>query len=190
MSNESVVQIAQLTPLLKLTAFAHLPIPPGTTVEARDWLTLDLEKYFSEPGTYELQAKMANDDRTQIIESNIISFEVTQPTGIDLLAFNLIRNSTIQNLLFSGAEFRQAENTLRQLGSLYPTTAYGKSASFVLGEVYFFRKDYVQALAYLTRLENANDFIHAEKVRMYLAEIRRIAAPEPSIKQPKSNKPS
>jgi hypothetical protein len=66
------------------------------------------------------------------------------------------------------------KNTLGAITTRFPNSVYAKGSSFVLGEVYFGRKNYSQALLNLLRLENDRDFIFAEKVRNYLAEIRRL----------------
>lgn len=167
--------VGQRTALLKMIGFKNGAIAPGITIEAREWLTLNLRKYFPNPGVYEIQAVLGNDDGTQSLESNAIDVEVTEPTGNDLLAHKMIRNSGFEDFLFSGAEFEQVESTLLQLSTLYPNTRYGLSASFVLGEVYYFRKDYVRALAHLIRLEGLQDFVYFDKVGRYLSEIRRAA---------------
>ena len=168
------VLINMLSPILSLTRVKNVAIAPGTSSEAKEWLTLALDRYFPEPGTYQLQAELANEDRTQFIQSNTINIEIKQPIGVDFEAYNLIRNSPMQEALFSGAEFDRAKDTLEAIKTRFPTSAYARGAFFVLGEAYFSRRQYGQALANLIRLENDRDFIFAEKVRNYLAEIRRL----------------
>ena len=56
--------------------------------------------------------------------------------------------------------------------------------SFVLGENYFYDRNYPQALVHLLRLENDSNFAYAEKVRRYLAEIRRINSLQTGTKKP------
>ncbi len=164
------------TAILTYTSNTNVEMLPGAVVEAREWLTLGLNKYFPEPGSYELQTVLANDDRTQYIESNTISIEIREPTGADRPAYNFIKNSSFQDYLFSGAEFNKVKGTLERLNTLHPNTPYARSASFVLGENYYYGRLYPQALVNLLRLEADNDFIFADKVRKYLAEIRRSAA--------------
>jgi len=170
-------QLEQLTALLKLVGHRNSEVLPGSNYESRQWLTLDLATYFPIPGAYELRARLYNEDGSQFIESNVVSIAIREPAGPDRAAYNFIRNSTFQDYLFSGAEFSKVKNTLERLTTLYPNSPYARNASFVLGENYFYGRNYPQALVNLLRLENDNDFIHAEKVRRYLAEIRRAQAP-------------
>jgi hypothetical protein len=166
--------ISQLTPLSSLTEYKNIEISPNASYTAKEWITLGLNMDFPEPGTYEIQAVLANADRTQFIESNKVSIEIQEPTGSDREAYNLIKNSPSKEYLFSGAQFNKVKNTLEAITTRFPNSVYAKGSSFVLGEVYFGRKNYSQALLNLLRLENDRDFIFAEKVRNYLAEIRRL----------------
>ncbi len=168
------VPITMLDPLLKLIKYTNVPLEPQESVESKDLLTLGLARYFPEPGSYEIQASLASSDYSDVIESNIVTITIGEPTGTNRAAYNFIKNSSFQEYLFSGAEFNEVRKTLESVKTLYPTSSYARNASFVLGENYFYGRNYPQALINLARLENDNDFAHAAKVKKYLSEIRAI----------------
>lgn len=166
-------------------SFKNIEIEPSESSEATEFVTLGLNKYFPEPGIYELQAVLYNADGTQSIESNTVTIEIQEPSGINRNAYNLIKNSSFQDYLFSGAEFKKVKNTLEAITTRFPNSAYAKNSFYLLGEVYFYDKQYPKALTNLLRLENDNGFIFAEKVKNYLTEIRRL----PQAQQINEEKP-
>lgn len=171
--NKEKLQIYPLTTMQGLTSIKNVAITPDTSFEAKEWITLHLNKYFSEPGIYELQAILANSDRTQTIESNIINVEIQEPTGTERNVYNLIKNSSFQEHLFSDFEFDKKKNILERIANQFSNSSYAQNAFFVLGERHFARRQYPQALVYFVRLENDNGFFFSEKVRKYLTEIRQ-----------------
>lgn len=166
------VLISALHPIHELTRYSNVPIESGESVDGKELITLGLAKYFGVAGSYEVQAVLTNHDGTELIESNIVVINVQEPTGANRSAYNLIRNSSFRDYLFSGLEFDDTKSILERLKTLYPNSPYTRNATFVLGENYFHDGRFVPALANLVRLENDNEFVHAEKVRKYLAEIR------------------
>lgn len=167
------VAIGNQSPLSTLAYFINTQVAPGTVAETKGLITIGMNTYFPEPGVYEIQAGLSNDDGTQRIESNKVNIEIKMPTGANLAAYNLIKNSPMYDVFFSGMRFFQAEEVLNTITIMHPNTPYGKHSAFLLGESYFHLKRYPQALSNLIRLENDRDFIFADKVRNYLAEIRR-----------------
>lgn len=165
--------ISPLTTISGLYGLKNIVVPPGDSYEAKEWIILNLNKYLPEPGIYELQAILANDDGTQTIESNVISIEIQEPNGANRNAYNLIKNSSFQEHLFSDMEFEKKKNVLERIANQYSNSSYAQNAYFVLGERHFIRRQYAQALAYFVRLENDNGFFFADKVRNYLAVIRQ-----------------
>ncbi len=166
--------ISQFTPLRKNSGYKNSEIAPGLSYEGKDWITLGLNIDLPEPGIYELQAVLENADGTQSIESNKINIEIKDPTGIDQEVYNVIKNSPSKEYLFSGAEFDKVKTTLETLKVKFPNSGYAKSIFFVLGERYFLRKQYGQALSNLIKLENDKDFILTQKVKNYIDEIREL----------------
>lgn len=160
----------------KFTTFTHSSIGPQQSVVGKDLIKLGLDRLFAESGSYEIQATLASSDGKTLIESNRIQITSQAPTAVDLAAYNLIRDASFPEGVFSGREFDRAKNTLETITRLHPNTAYARYASFVLGENYFYRKNYARSLLHLVKLENNTDFVYAEKVREYLDEIRRISA--------------
>lgn len=174
--------MGQFSQLSKFVSYTNVEIPPNSVSEAKEWIMLGLNQYFSEPGTYEIKAVILNDDRTQSVESNTVSIEIQQPIGNDRTAYNLIKNSSFQEYLFSGDNFDKIKNTLETIIVKFPNSSYVRNASFVLGERHFVRKQYARALTYLLKLEYDDEFIFREKVKDYLAEIRR-QAPGQQVKE-------
>lgn len=172
-SNEKVA-IGRQSALAHYAVFTNVKLTPGESYETKGWITIGLHKYFPEPGTYELQAGLTSDDGSQYIESNKLTVEIKMPTGADRNAYNLIKNSSLEDFLFSGMKFDKAKDILETLTVMHANTPYAKSASFLLGETHFNQKQYQQALKNLIRLENDRDFIFADKVKNYLEEIREL----------------
>ena len=166
-------QIYPLTTLTGLMGIKNSEVLPGSSCEAKEWISLGVRRYFPEAGTYELQATLRNDNGTQVIESNRITIDIQEPTGRDREVYNLIRNSPRVDYLFTDAEFDKNENILETIATRFQNSNYAKSAFYVLGEEHYIRKQHQQALVYFLRLENDNGFIFAEKVRKYLASIRQ-----------------
>ena len=175
-NNEPELEVTPLSPISGLFGRSHSEVPPGGGSLANEWLTINLSKYFAEPGNYELRAVLYNADRTQSVESNRITIEIHEPAGTDRMVYNLIRDSSYRDYLFSGAEFLKVKSTLEQITTRYPNSSYAKSAFFVLGEAHLHRRELASALVNLTRLEHDDTFLHAAKVRRYLAEIRAAQA--------------
>ncbi|MFN2391856.1 MAG: tol-pal system YbgF family protein [Pyrinomonadaceae bacterium] len=172
-SNEKV-PIGRQSALLHYAVFFNVKLAPGESCETKGWITIGLHRYFPEPGTYEIQAGLTNNDGSQYIESNKVTVEIKMPTGADHNAYNLIKNNSFEDFLFSGHKFDKAKGILETLTVTHPNTPYAKSASFLLGESHFNQKQYQQALKNLIRLENDRDFIFADKVRDYIDEIQEL----------------
>lgn len=172
-SNERV-PIGNQSAVSHYAIFGNAPVAPGKIAETQGLIMLGLKRYFPEPGVYEIQAELSNDDGTHRIQSNKVTFEIKMPTGANLAVYNLIKNSSLEDFMFSGIKFNQAEETLETITTMHPNTPYAKYSAFLQGESYFGRKQYSRALLKLMRLENDNNFIHKEKVKKYLKEIRRV----------------
>jgi hypothetical protein len=168
------VSIGNQSSISSYVFFTNVQIAPGESSETRGLITIGLNRYFPEPGIYEIQAALGDAERTQYIESNKVNVEIRMPTGSNLAAYNLIKNSALQDFIFSGVNNGRAEDILKTIVTTHSNTPYAKNSAFLLGETYFDLRQYPQALTYLTRLENDNSFIFAEKIRNYLAEIRRL----------------
>lgn len=175
------VSIGTQSPVLRQLLVTNVPITPGKSSETKGLITMGLKTYFPEPGIYEIQAELSNDNGTHRIQSNKVSVEIKMPTGENLVAYNLIKNSPRSNFFFNGAKFDQVKDILETLTVMHPNTPYAKDSAYLLGRTYFGRKQYQQALVNLMRLENDNNFTHKEKVKKYLKEIRRLLQIEQTI---------
>lgn len=176
-NNEPELEVTPLSPISGLFGRSLSEVPPGTSTVASEWITINLSKYFPNAGSYEVYARLYNPQGTEFVESNRITVQIQEPVGTDRLVYELIRNHRAKDYLFSGAEFKHAKSVLETITTRYPNSAYAKSAFFVLGEVQFYGRDYPAALLNLMRLEHDDTFIHAEKVRRYLAEMRAVQEP-------------
>lgn len=166
-------RIASLTPLRTYVAqYKNIVIPAGDSHEAKEWLAFELNKYFSEPGIYQLQMVMLNSDGTQRIESNTIEIEIKEPVGVDRVVYNLIKKTPRPDSLFRGIDFDKTKDVLETITTRFSDSAYAKSSLFLLGGTDFHQKKYSQALGRLLKLEKDKDFIFAEKVKKYIDEIR------------------
>jgi len=154
--------------------FKDVPIPARTDYQAKEWLAVGLNKYFPDAGMYELQAVLTNADGSQQIQSNKIYLQIETPSGIDRDVYQLIKNSKSPDYFFDGGGFKKVKDTLDDIAIRYPNSAYTQGANFMLGKANFYRKDYQKALKHLQKLENDSNFIHNEKVRKHLDEIREI----------------
>lgn len=171
--SDDKTQISPLTTLSGLVGNIDSEVLPGSSCEAKEWISLAVRRYFPEAGTYELQARLVNGEGTQVIESNRITIEIQEPTGRNREVYNLIRNSPTVDYLFTDAEFDKHKNLLETIATRFQNSDYAKSVFYVLGERHYVRNQHQQALVYFLRLENDNGFVFAEKVRKYLASIRQ-----------------
>ncbi len=177
------VSIGNQSPVSTFSFFTNVQIAPGESSETKGLITIGLNKYFPEPGIYEIQAALGDAERTEYIESNKVTIEIKMPTGLNLATYNLIKNSALQDFMFSGVNNERAENILKTITTMHPNTPYAKNSAFLLGETYYNLRQYPQALINLIRLENDSNFIFAEKVKNYLAEIRRSMQTQQTPKQ-------
>ena len=158
--------------LAGMNYFVNAALAPGERYETNGLIKVGLDRYFPEPGVYELQAALANDEGTQLIESNKVSIEIKMPTGADRTAYNLIKNSSLEDYLFSGMQYEKGKATLETLTTVHRNSVYAKYGFFLLGETYFDKKQYSQALLNLINLEHDENFIFKDKVKKYLKKIR------------------
>lgn len=166
------IKISTLTGIAKYAGFTNVELNPGFSYQAKEWIALNLDTYAPEPGNYELQAVLPSADMKQEIESNILNIEIREPNGADRDVYNFIKNNPKSDSLFSSIEFDKGKNILETIINKFPDSAYVQSAYYTLGNVYLSRKEYQKALVNLLKLENDKDFIHAEKVKNYIAQIR------------------
>jgi hypothetical protein len=166
--------ILPLSSYLRLVKFNDALISARTDYQAKEWLAVELNKYFPDAGMYELQAGLANADGSQQIQSNKIYLQIESPTGVDREVFQLIKNSKSPNYFFDGLDYEKVKDVLDDITTRYPNSAYTQAANFMLGKANFYRKDYQKALKHLQKLENDSNFIHNEKVKKHLDEIREI----------------
>ena len=168
-------RVVSLTPLRSyISQYKNIIIPAGDSREWKEWLAFELNQYFPEPGTYQLQMVLLNPGGTQSVKSNTIEIEIKEPIGVDREVYNLIKKYPRPDSLFTGMDFNETKDVLEAIATKFPNNAYAKNSTFLLGQSNFYRKQYTQALGRLMKLENDKDFIFAEKVKKYLKEIREL----------------
>lgn len=171
-----ISEMGQFSQLTGCGVQHNTEVAPHSVLEAREWLVLGLDQHFPEPGNYEMKLVVRSDDRSHSVESNTVEIEVRAPTGSNRDAYNFVRNSGYPESLFTGDDFPRLRPILETILIRYPNSPYAKCATFALGQKHFILRQYPQALGHLIRLEYDNNFILAEKVRRYLAEIRAFQA--------------
>lgn len=126
-SNEKV-SIGGQSALSPLVFVTNVKLAPGESCEMKGWITIGLQRYFPKPGIYELQARLTNDDGTQFIMSNKATVEIKTPAGASRNAYNLIKNSSLEDFLFSGHKFDKAKDVLETLATTHSNTPYARSS--------------------------------------------------------------
>jgi TolA-binding protein len=150
-------------------------ILPGNVLQEKQLIDLDLDKIFPYPGEYQLQAELLDVDGKKTVKSNHLRIRILEPTGLNRQAFEFIKNNSNPSYFLNGYE-RVVDNKplsiLEEFVSRFSETAYGDYAVFQLGEVYFSKEDYKQAIKHLEKVAKKSDFVFAEKVKDYLSKAK------------------
>ena len=146
-------------------------ILPGSVLQEKQLVDLELDKIFPYPGEYQLQARLLDIDGKKTIESNLLRIQILEPTGLDRQAFDFIKNNGNPSYFLNGYD-RVVDNKpltiLEEFVSRFSGTAYGDYAIFQLAGVYFAKEDYEKAIKHLEKLANKSDFAFAERAREFL----------------------
>ena len=168
--NGELIQIQNLSPLAHVVVVRPGTIQSGQSYQTKELLTLDLDKVFPQPGTYQIQAVLRNGEGEQQVKSNLLTIQVLEPTGVDVQAFDYLKNRTNPSYFFSGLELDQTQAQMVTFVSNFRDSSYGEYAAFILGEFYFVRKDYTRAIEQLDDVTKKRDFVYGDRVLYYLVE--------------------
>src|SRR5207245_10787060 len=119
------VKIQNLSPIAGLVIVRPGIIRSGESHQTKELLTLDLDKVFPQPGTYQIQAVLRNGKGKQQVKSNLLTIHVLEPTGLDIQAFDYLKNSTKTSYFFSGLEHDKTKVQMVEFVSNIRERSYG-----------------------------------------------------------------
>lgn len=169
-------RIEQLSPYSKASEVTSKKIVPGTQIQAKELLTIDLDKIFPEPGTYQLEAVLHDADWKLQITSSPMTIQISAPEGIDAAAYGYLIQQKNRSRFFSGAgliEFPEEQEALEEFVAAYGNNTYSDYATFLSGRIHFAREDYQKALLRLRKVAAKPNFFLADKVKEYLDKIKQ-----------------
>ena len=172
-------EIQNLSPLMKRVRIEPRKIAPGENHQATQLLNVDLDKIFPEPGSYQIQAVLQDIDNKQEIHSNLITIRITSPNDLNLQAFEYIRNSENPSYFFTGVSFTDSEQerkVIEDFVSKFGGSVYGDYATFLLGELYFSRKEYQKASEQFNKVAKNVNFVFAGKASEFIVRIKAKSA--------------
>ena len=168
--NGEPVKIQNLSPIAGLVIVRPGIIRSGESHQTKELLTLDLDKVFPQPGTYQIQAVLRNGEGKQQVKSNLLTIHVLEPTGLDIQAFDYLKNRTNPSYFFSGLELDKTQVQMVEFVSNFRDSSYGDYVAFMLGEFYLVRKDYTRAIEQLNGVSKKPDFVYGDRALYYLVE--------------------
>ena len=169
-------EIQNLSPVTGNTAAAPREIGPGESLEAKQVLAFHLDKTFPRPGDYRIQAVLHDARWSNEIKSNVLTVRVLQPEGLNLEALKYIKTLGASSYFFSGVGFTseaEQRTALEVFTAKFGETLYRDYAAFLLGERYFYDKDYTRADAQFSLLANKADFVFADRAKKYIEKIKK-----------------
>jgi len=148
-------------------------IAVGETHQSTQAISIELEKLFFEAGQYQIQVSVYDTKGSLHIESNILSITINKAKGVNLLAYNYIKDRNLDlSQLFNIISVPQDEDTIETLRNLvinYKDSVYADYANCWLAIHYFFENDYQTAIQLLEPLEKKHNLVCSDKVLYYLA---------------------
>ncbi len=135
------------------------PLPPGYRQVSTEPLILNLQKLMPVPGKYGIQAVLRNLDEE--IRSNVVSIDVTQPAGLDQLAYQFLVDSGQADDFLDGSDvvskpelYGEYETFVRT----YPGTAYADYANLFLGRFHETRRQIDQARRFFSNVTARREY--------------------------------
>lgn len=167
------IEIAK--PVSILVEVGRKVFQPGESYRSEDLLTVGTKDVLSQPGAYQVQAVVHGGNSYEQVKSNLLLVRISEPTGSNRRALNLIKSASSMPNLFAGydlTEDQRALATLEALSNEFSGTVYSDYASFRVGEFYFYKENYVKAKKYLDKLADRTEFIFAKKVADYRNKLK------------------
>ncbi len=172
----SVQKIDALSLLNGRTFVENGLLPPGVKIVKTEVLDYQLERYFGEPGQYKIKAVFNSREHNQKIDSNWLSFTISEPTGENLAAYTLLKEQKNLTTVFWGIGVVNSEKevqVLERLIGIYPESSYSDYARYVLSSYYLATKQNDQAKEMLNELGKKKNFVYLSEVMDKLSQIER-----------------
>lgn len=173
--NGDASEIQNPSPVTGNTAASPRNFGPGENLEARQALVFQLDKTFPHPGNYRIQAVLYDAAWSSEVRSNVLTIRILKPEGLNLAAFEYIKNLGASSYFFSGVGFsgkEKARAVLEDFTNRFGETAYADYAAFSLGEFYFYDREYGRADKQFDHLAKRTGFVLADRARKYLDKIK------------------
>jgi len=178
-SEGSVKRIDLAKPVSKLVEVVEKPFQPGEIHRSKELLTVGMNDILSQSGQYQIQAVIHGANSSEQVKSNLLLVRVSDASGPNQRALNLIRSESALPDKFAGYDLSQNQQALailERLSNQFSETPYSDYASFRVGEFYFYTKKYDKAKEYLDKLADKNDFIFANKVSDHLNKLKGVSS--------------
>jgi len=178
-SEGPVKRIDLAKPITKMVAVVEKPFQPGEVHRSNDLLTVGTNDTLARPGQYQIQAVLHSANSYEQVKSNLLLVRVTEATGANQRALDLIRSESDLPDKFAGYNLSQNQRALAILESLsdeFSETPYGDYASFRVGEFYFYTEKYDKAKEYLDKLAAKPDFVFAKKASDLMNKLKGVSS--------------
>lgn len=134
-----------------------------------------VNKFFAEPGKYQLQFFLSGGEGLERISSSVFEVEIKQPTGIDKKAFDYLMKyqSESEGDLFYWTK-QDGKRNLARLETFvarYSSSVYGDYAIYSLGNFYLFYNELDKAKIEFEKIKSSSNRIIANGATKALADI-------------------
>ncbi len=148
-------------------------IPPGAVIEHTELMSIDLDKYFLNPGVYEMRASFKNRGSSEKIQSDWVTITITEPQGIDRAALEFLKTGPDLSNLYSGNNTEEQKDYLESFLANYAESSYSPYISLRLAGFYVWCGELDKAKPKLNKLKELKNFARANEVDEYLKELER-----------------
>jgi hypothetical protein len=159
--------------LKKYGQYNQQMIKPGVQIQLEQLLDINLDKNCFQPGNYQIYLILHDLTTQQKIQSNTLTIQILEPTGLDLQALDYLRRNGDISSFFSGFTMlgnEAQQNVLQTFTANFRATNYGNYAAFLLGNYYLSKGEYERAIEQLDSLAGNTAFIHNDNVLLHLVE--------------------
>lgn len=161
-------KIETLTDRHSLTEVSPVTMPPGKSFDVQELLYIDLEKSFSEPGSYEIQAVLSDAEGHHETRSAPLTITMGEPEGVDLAAYEFLKKQGRLSRLFNDTTKRPTRIELQRFVTEFADSSYGDYARIVLGVEYSLDGEQKKAIEQLTVVAKKTNSSFAREAAEYL----------------------
>lgn len=147
---------------------ARIKLKPEEKYEEKILLTLGVNKYFQEAGTYHVQAVLYDDATGGKLTSNVLEITVAEPEGVDSQAFDYLMAHVNPSTFFENGA-RKSLDRAEEFVQFFPASRYGDYVVYQLGLYYLERKQFDKSVKHFEKLLGKSDFVFSERVKSYFA---------------------